>query len=689
MKKELRSVCPHDCPDTCGIISHVKDGKLVKVKGDPDHLLTRGFLCQKVMNYPERVYSPDRVLYPLKRVGVKGAGKFERISWDEAIETITSKFKDIINKHCTESILPFSGSGTLGLVNGNVAGKRFFNRLGASRLDRTICSKGGRIGYKYTLGASFGADPLAIPQSRMVISWGTNPYYTNIHQIPLIKKAKKNGAFYAVINPNRVKSVEMADLFIQPAPGSDAALALGVMNVIISESLHDDEFVKYHTEGFEALSERVQEYPLDMVEDITGVDQETIRKFATIYADSKPSFIYAGSGMQHHTNGGMMIRTISSLPGLTGAWKYPGGGMFYPTSEAFPINWDVLEGNNLCTNSPRIINMNQLGHTLLNAEPVVYGLYVYNSNPAAVLFNQRKVIEGLQREDLFTVVHDQLLTDTARYADIVLPATTEFEHTDLHHSYFHLSLQLNEPVIEPLEESRSNIDTFNALAKAMGYRDSCFDDTAIDIITEALEIDSRYLRGIALERLRNEGAIRLNIPDEFHMPYKDLKFYTPSGKVEFYSEKMKLDGYDPLPAHIPVAEGPLTSPELYKQHPIYLLTPSAKSFLNSNFANILNSRNEDERPTLELNVNDAEERSIKTGDLVRVFNERGEFKVWASVGDDVKKGVAVNKGIWWNRLSPGGCNSNQTTPDRLADMGGGSTYNTNLVQIERVNDGKI
>jgi anaerobic selenocysteine-containing dehydrogenase len=689
MNKELRNVCPHDCPDTCGIISHVKNGKLIKVKGDPDHFLTRGFLCQKVMNYPERVYSPDRVLYPLKRIGGKGSGKFERISWDKAIDTITSKFKDIISKCGNESILPFSGSGTLGLVNGNVAGKRFFNRLGASSLDRTICSKGGRIGYKYTLGASFGADPLAIPQSRLIISWGTNPYYTNIHQIPLIKEAKKNGAYYVVINPNRVQSVEMADLFIQPAPGSDAALALGMMNIIINNSLYDREFVKNYTEGFEALSERVQEYPLDRVEDITGVDEEIIRKFAAVYAVRKPSFIYAGSGMQHHTNGGMMIRTISCLPGLTGAWKYPGGGMFYPTSEAFPVMWDILVGSDLCPGPQRSINMNQLGQTLLNAEPGVYGLYVYNSNPAAVLFNQRKVIEGLKREDLFTVVHEQLLTDTARYADIVLPATTEFEHTDLHHSYFHLSLQLNEPAIEPLGESRPNIDTFNILAKSMGFQDNCFDETAIDIINRALEIDSCYLRGITLERLRNEGAIRLSIPGEFHMPYKDLKFPTPSGKIEFYSEKMKLDGYDPLPAHISIGEGPLTSPALYKKYPIYLLTPSARSFLNSNFANIRNTRSDDKRPTLELNIRDAEQRGIKTGNLVRVFNERGEFTLWASVGDDVKEGVAVNKGIWWNNLSPGGCNSNQTTPDRLADMGGGSTYNTNLVQIERVNNGKI
>jgi anaerobic selenocysteine-containing dehydrogenase len=294
MNKELRSVCPHDCPDTCGIISHVKGGKLVKVKGDPDHFVTRGFLCKKVMNYPERVYSPDRVLYPLKRVGEKGAGKFERISWDEAIDTVTSRFKDIINRHGAESILPFSGSGTLGLVNGNVAGKRFFNRMGASGLDRTICSKGGRIGYKYTLGASFGADPLAIPQSKLVISWGTNPYYTNIHQIPLIKEAKKRGALHVVINPDKIKSVEMADLYIQPTPGSDAALALGVMNIIINESLYDNNFVEKYTEGFDALSEQVQEYSPEKVAEITGVDEKTIREFAAIYANSKPSFIYAG-----------------------------------------------------------------------------------------------------------------------------------------------------------------------------------------------------------------------------------------------------------------------------------------------------------------------------------------------------------------------------------------------------------
>ena len=390
MNKKSRSVCPHDCPDTCGIISHVEDRKLVKVMGDSDHFVTRGFLCNKVMSYPERVYSPDRILYPLKRAGKKGDGKFARISWDEAVEIITSRFKKIISNYGSESILPFNGSGTLGLVNGSVAGKRFFNRLGASRLERTICSKGGRIGYKYTMGAAFGAYPLAIPQSRLVVSWGTNPYYTNIHQIPLIKEAKKNGAYYIVINPNKVKSVEMADLFLQPTPGSDAALALGMMNVIINNSLYDKSFVKDYTKGFEALSERVREYPPDKVERITGIDKEAIEKFAAIYASRVPSFIYAGSGMQHHTNGGMMIRAISCLPGLVGAWKHSGGGMFYPTSEAFPINWDMLEGNDLCPNSPRTINMNQLGETLLNATPNVYGLFIYNSNPAAVLFNQRK-----------------------------------------------------------------------------------------------------------------------------------------------------------------------------------------------------------------------------------------------------------------------------------------------------------
>ncbi|MCP5003156.1 MAG: molybdopterin oxidoreductase family protein [Planctomycetes bacterium] len=684
MVKKARSVCPHDCPDTCGIISSIHQGTLVKVQGDSAHFGTRGFLCKKVRNYPERVYGPDRVLYPLKRIGKKGTGTFERISWDEATETIANKFHETISSNGPESILPFSGSGTLGLVNGSVAGKRFFNRLGASRLDRTICSKGGRIGYKYTLGASLGADPLAIPHSKLIISWGTNPWSTNIHQVPLIREGKKNGATYIVINPYRIKSVEMADLFLQPKPGSDAALALGVMNILINNSLFDREFVEKYTTGFEALTQRALEYPVEKVEEITGIEKEMIQEFAKLYAHQVPSFIYAGSGMQHHTNGGMMIRTISCLPGLTGAWKHPGGGIFYPTSEAFPVKWEMIERDDLCQNSPRTINMNQLGEALLHASPKIHSIYIHNSNPAAVLFNQRKVLRGLCREDLFTVVHEQLFTDTVRYANIVLPATTQFEQTDLNYSYFHLSLQLNEPVIEPLGESRSNIDTFNTLAQAMGFDEMCFQETALDIISDALEIDSPYLKGIALNRLKDGGVVRLSLPDKFHMPYPDLLFPTPSGKIEFYSETMKSNDFDPLPSHNPVEEGPLLSPELYKKYPVCLLTPSAKSFLNSNFANISHSKSAEKRPALEMHSEDARKRRIKSGDLVKVFNDRGECYLWADINERVIEGVAVNTGIWWNSLSPGGCNSNQTTPDRIADLGGGSTYNTNLVQIEKV-----
>ncbi|GJQ59885.1 MAG: molybdopterin oxidoreductase family protein [Candidatus Scalindua sp. AMX11] len=689
MIKKAKSVCPLDCPDTCGIISSISEGKLVKVQGDPDHFGTRGFLCKKVRHYPERVYGPDRLLYPLKRSGEKGSGSFERITWNEATEIITKKFHEIISNNGPESILPFSGSGTLGLVNGSVAGKRFFNRLGASRLDRTICSKGGRIGYKYTLGASLGADPLAIPRSKLIISWGTNPYSTNIHQIPLIQEAKRDGATYVVINPYKIKSVGMADLFLQPKPGSDAALALGVMNIIINNSLYDQDFVKKYTEGFEALTKRVQEYPLEKVVEVTGIKKEMIQEFAKLYAQIIPSFIYAGSGMQHHSNGGMMIRTISCLPGLVGAWKYPGGGMFYPTSESFPINWEKIERGDLSPNTPRSVNMNQLGEVLLHASPKIHGLYVYNSNPAAVLFNQRKVIDGLSRDDLFTVVHEQLFTDTVRYADIVLPATTQFEQTDLHYSYFHLSLQLNKPVIKPCGESRSNIDTFKALAQGMGFEETCFQETEFDIIKRALEIDSPYLKGISLNRLREGGVVRLTLPDDFHIPYPDLVFPTPSGKIEFYSERMKSEELDPLPSHDPIMEGPLRSPELYKKYPIYLLTPSAQAFLNSNFANITPSKSTERRPTLEIHSEDAKKRKIEQGDLLKVFNDRGECYLWAAVGENVREGVAVNTGIWWNSLSPGRCNSNQTTPDRIADLGGGSTYNTNLVQIEKVNDHTI
>ena len=690
------SVCPHDCPDTCSILSHVKGSRLGKVEGNPRHPVTRGFLCPKVRRYPERVYSPERVLYPMKRVGPRGSGRFQRISWGEAVETIASRWKAIIAREGPRAILPYYGSGTLGMVHGKLAGKRFFNRLGTLQLDRTICTKAGRIGYLYTMGTSEGADPRGIPYSRLVIAWGTNTFSTNVHQLPFLREARRKGALYAVVNPFKVKGAEVADLFLQPRPGSDAALALGMMHVIIKEGLFDRDFVSRSTSGFEELQRRVEEYPLERVEELTDIEAKKIREFARLYADSKPSFIYVGSGCQHHTNGGMTLRTLSCLPALVGTWGRPGGGIFFPTSTIFPVDWDYLEGEDLRPNPPASFNMNSLGEILTNGNPRISSLYVFNANPTAVLFNQNKLLSGLLREDLFTVVHELFFTDTAYYADMVLPSTTQFEQVDLHASYYHLSLQLNQQAIEPLGECKSNLETFNLLAEAMGLEDPCFKQDSWDVIEEMLSARHPALEGITLERLLREGHAPLNLEIPY-VPFKarsgqsesDGRFPTPSGKIEFYSQKMEAEGLDPLPAHIPLKEGRKTTPALYERYPLYLLTPSAHSLLNSNFASDPWMHNPEGRgtarraPTIIINPEEAASRGIKDGDLVRVFNDRGSCLLWASVEDRVKPGVVVSLGQWWSRQCPGGKNANYTTPDFLADMGGGSAFNTNLVQVEK------
>ncbi|MDO8135997.1 MAG: molybdopterin-dependent oxidoreductase, partial [Candidatus Brocadiales bacterium] len=548
----IRCVCPLDCPDVCGILAHVRDGRLVGVEGDPRHPITRGLLCPKARHYPERVYSPDRVLYPMKRKGSRGSGSFERITWEEAVGTIASNFQRIIAQEGPQAIMPYYGSGTLGIVHGKVAGKRFFNRLGSPQLDRTICTKAGRIGYQYTMGSSEGADPRGIPHSKLVISWGTNTFSTNVHQLPLLREARDQDALYAVINPYRVKGAEVADVFLQPHPGSDAALALGMMHVIVKEGLYDRDFVEKNTLGFDKLCQRLEEYPPSRVEKLTGISAEEIKDFARLYAQRRPSFIYLGSGMQHHTNGGMMVRTIACLPALAGAWGRPGGGIFFPTSTVFPVSWDELDGQELRPNPPRRINMNQLGDVLLNGSPRVMGLYIFNANPMAVLFNQNKLIKALGRPELFTVVHEQFFTDTAYHADILLPATTQFEQVDLHASYFHLSLQLSQQAIEPLGECKSNLEVFSLLARAMGFKDRCFSYSTWDVIEEALGVGHPCIEGITLDRLKEEGFVPIKVSATPYVPFCNGHFPTPSGKIEFYSRKMEAEGLDPLPAHVPL-----------------------------------------------------------------------------------------------------------------------------------------
>lgn len=684
----LKSVCPHDCPDTCGMLVQVDPdtGRLLSVRGDPDHPITRGHLCTKVNRYVERVYSPDRVLYPMRRVGPKGKAEFERISWDEALDLIAAKFAETRDRYGAAAILPYSYGGTMGVVNNASMDRRFFHKLGASLLERTICSAAGNAGYRYTMGAAMGADPETTPDARLIIAWGVNLVSTNVHQMTLVQEARKRGAVFVLIDVHRNRTADQADHFVQLYPGTDGALALGMMNVIVNERLYDAEYVARHTVGFEALSERVQQYPPERVAAITGVPAERVRWLARLYATTQPALIRLGNGFQHHTNGGMATRTVACLPALVGAWGRPGGGAFKGNSGYFALNQRALERPDLLPSPiPRTINMNRLGEALLEANPPVKMLYVYNSNPAGIAPAQAKVLRGLRREDLFTVVHEQLLTDTAAYADVVLPATTHLEHADLYKSYWHLYLQYAAPVIAPLGEAKPNVEVFRLLAERMGFTEPCFRDTTEDLIAQALEADNPFLTGIDLPRLQKERVVRLTLPSRPHIAFADGRFPTPSGKVEFYSEAAARDGYDPLPTYEPAGES-LDAPEaaaLRERYPLMLVTPPAHEFLNTTFANLPGALDREKRPTVDIHPTDAAKRGIADGDLVRVFNDRGESRVYAQLRETVLPGVAVGTGVWWPRHSPDGANLNQTTPDRLSDMGNGATFFSNLVQIER------
>lgn len=685
-KETKRVVCPHDCPDTCLMSVTVEDGKITKVTGDAAQPFTQGFLCIKTNYYLERVYSEKRILHPMRRVGPKGSGQFERISWDEALELVAGNFKRIAKEYGAEAILPYSYMGTMGILNTQSMDRRFFNYLGASQLDRTICSTAGGVGYRYTMGASIGTDPETIVDSKLIIAWGTNIVSTNVHLMPFINEARKRGAKLVTVDPHRSKTAEQSDLVIQPYPGTDAALALAMMNVIISEGLHDREFLEKNTVGFDLLAERAAEYPPERAEQITGVPAQQIRDFARLYATTKPSVIRLSYGLNRHTNGGMMVRTVACLPAIVGAWGVPGGGALLSTSATFGFNQAVLERPDFLQRHPkipRVINMIKLGEALLDyKEPPVMGLYVYNSNPAVVAPNQQRVLQGLAREDLFTVVHEQVMTDTALYADVVLPAPTAFEQLDLYRAYGHLYVQLNEPAIPPLGEARPNVDVFRALAEKMGFDDPAFRDRDEDLVRQALSSKNPVMAGITYERLKEENFIRLNVPKPF-IPFEDGNYPTPSGKIELYSERMRQDGYDPLPVHNPAAESADGSPDLFSKYPLRLLTPAAHHFLNSSFADMPTMRRKQLYPSIELNVLDAETRGIKAGDWVRAYNERGEAYFVAEIKESVTPGVACHLSLWWNMYSPKGWNCNSLTSDAEADMGGGATFHTNLVEVER------
>jgi anaerobic selenocysteine-containing dehydrogenase len=683
--------CPHDCPDGCALETLVDEqGRVLSLRGRANHPITRGWLCAKVNRYLERVYHPERLLYPQRRKGPKGSGSFARISWEEAFAEISERWQRIITEHGAQCILPYSYAGTLGLVNGAVADSRFWNRLGASRLKRAICGYAAEEAVRLTLGWRLAPSPEMLLQSRLVLIWGSNPASTAPHIMPFLRQAQRQGTRIIVIDPVRTLTARSADLHIQPYPGTDAALALAMMHVIVSRGLHNQTWIETHTVGWEQLRERIMRYPPERAAAITGLPVETITELAVTYATTTPAMLRVTDGINRHTNGGQTVRALLCLPALTGQYGLAGGGVMYSTSDW--LQWDAEavkhEHDPACPPAPRVLNMNRLGALLTGeADPPIYALYVYNANPVASAPNAGKIVEGLQREDLFVVVHDLFETDTARYADILLPATSQLEQTDLHKAYGHLALQYNAQAIAPLGEARSNWDVMRGLAQAMGFTESWLQEDAEAVIREVLEATaarSPLLKDITLERLQREGWVALAIPEERRIPFADGRFGTPSGKVEFYSQQAADLGYDPLPDWVPDVESPFTADSNGQRERLVLVSPGAHHFISSSFGNVATLRRKEGRPSVRLHPDEARARGIRDGQLVRLSNERGSCLVFAEVSDEVRPGVLAASSVWWPRFSPDGRNINWLTSDRLADFNGGSTFHTTLVTIEPV-----
>jgi len=680
----VRAACPHDCPDTCAMLVTVDNGVAVKVEGAKDHPFTQGTLCTKVSRYLERTYAPDRLLHPMRREGGKGPGKGElrRISWDEALATIAGKFAAIAADD-PQGVLPYDYAGTMGYVQWHSMGRRFFNRLGASLLERTICSAAGKAGLKISLGASLGMDPERFDEARLIIIWGSNPIVSNLHLWSRVQEAKRRGARVIAIDPYRSQTAEKCTEHLALLPGTDGALALAMMNVIIGEDRIDRDYVERYTLGFAQLRERVRDYPPEKVAAITGLPASKIVALAREYAATRPAAIRLNYGMQRCAGGGMATRNIACLPALVGAWREPAGGVLLSTAGFFGMNMQAMERPDLLANPrTRSINMSAIGDALLEAKPPVRGLYVYNSNPVAVAPESRKVIAGFSRADLFTVVHEVFLTDTCDYADIVLPATTQLEHHDIHAAYGHLYVLANNPAIAPLGESLPNSEVFRRLAARMGFTEDCFRDTDEDICRQALQSTHPRMQGIEWEALKAQGFQRLRLPQRF-APFAEGGFATPSGKCEFYSETAIAMGMDPLPVFIPPRESLQSAPELAKKYPLAIISPPARNALNSSFANLPAFLDQEKEPRLEMHLADAAARGIRDGDKVRVFNDRGALGARARVGDRSREGGVVVPSLWWKKLSPDGSNANDVTSQALSDIGHGATFYDCLVEVQR------
>ncbi len=670
----IKGACPHDCPDTCALDVHVRDGIAVKVAGSAGHAPTAGVLCTKVARYTERTYHPDRLLHPMRRVGKKGEGRFERISWEAALAAVATRLKSIAARD-PERILPYSYAGTMGLVQGESLSMRFFHKLGASLLDRTICSSAGTAGHEITLGSRIGVDIELADEAKLIIFWGSNAITSSVHFWARAQQAKRRGATLVAIDPYRSLTAEKCHTHIALLPGTDSALALGLMHVLIRDDLIDRDYVQRHTLGFEGLCERVAAYDPVRVAGICGITAGEIESLARLYGTTRPALIRANYGMQRARGGGMAMRNVACLPALVGAFRDAAGGMFLSTGGNFSIDRCALERPDLLAGrAPRTVNMATIGTALLNTDAPIEALIVYNSNPVAVAPDSTRVIQGFAREDLFTVVLEHFRTDTADYADILLPATTQLEHLDVVKPYGHYYMMANNPAIAPLGEAKPNTEIFRLLAAAMGFTEPCFSDSDEVIAQAAVAKDWDF------DAVRRVGWKRVG-PSTGVARFAEGGFDTPSGKVEFLSARAAQLGLDPLPDYIEPREDTRSAAAL--RYPLAMISPPARNFLNSSFVNVQSLRASEGEPWLDIHPDDASTRGVIAGSYVRVFNDRGSVELRARVTDRARPGVVVGLSVWWKKLARDGKNANElTSSDTLTDMGRAPIFYDCLVQVE-------
>lgn len=683
-RRTVRGACPHDCPDTCAFVTTVENGRAIAIRGNPDHPPTAGVLCTKVARYLDRTYSDQRVLHPMRRVGAKGEGRFERITWDDALDIVAERFTAIAaSADGPQAILPYSYAGTMGLLQYASMDRRFFHRLGASLLDRTICASAGKAGWTAVIGATIGMDVEQYRNSKLILIWGSNPVASNLHFWMQAQEAKRRGAKLIAIDPYRSATAEKCTQHIALLPGTDGALALGLMHVLIAEGLVDRDYVDRYTVGFDALAQRAQAWTPERTAATCGIARDEVVQLARDYGTTRPAAIRVNYGMQRVAGGGNAVRAIACLPALVGAWRHPAGGALLSSSGTYPVDNAALERPDLIRGTPRTINMSAIGDALLDVrDPPVHAIYVYNSNPVAVAPESRKVRAGFARDDLFCVVHEIFQTDTADFADVLLPATTQLEHIDVHNSYGHLYALANNKAIEPLGEALPNTEVFRRLAARMGFDEPCFADSDETIAQQAWKHDHPRANGLDWESLSRDGFRRLAVDADF-APFAHGNFPTPSGKCEFHNAAYAARGEDPLPDYVPPRESLATNPSLAARYPLAFISPPARNFLNSSFANLPAFVDEERTPWLDLNTVDAAPRGIADGDRVRIFNDRGDFHAVARVGTRARAGVAVAPSIWWQKLATDGCNANAVTSQALTDLGRAATFYDCLVEVAR------